>query len=452
MVLYPWQKGALAKWKQRGCRGIVEAVTGTGKTRVGLAAIEDLARADGYRYFHPLVVVPTDVLMNQWHEQFLRILPGVKVGRISKDHKDTFACKDVCIGIINSVVKTLDPLLEHARMNPGRFKTMLIADECHHYITAPVFSNLLRYPFDYTLGLSATVESPIDWRVQGLGEIVYEYGFTRAWEEGLIPSFDLVNCTSCFTTEEKADYLKLTKEIKEQFATVMELYGDQIWRLEDEHLFRKLKQLMRIDEDTDDPNIRRLFIMLFKRAAICHRAKNKIHTALMLILLMLKYKKKVLVYFERIESLDQSRDLAREMICLLNRQLETFGAPWCKVYHSEMGVDERRSVLEEFRQPGAKALLSCRALDEGLDIPEVDCAIIAASTQSRRQRIQRIGRVLRKTNGPKRSTIITLYVEGAGDEGVCEGDEEIFRGPATLHRTRAETCAKYIESLWASRE
>ena len=62
--LYDWQREALQAWHRSGDRGVVEAVTGTGKTRLGLAAIAD-ARVAGHR---AVVLVPTLVLQAQWVE------------------------------------------------------------------------------------------------------------------------------------------------------------------------------------------------------------------------------------------------------------------------------------------------------------------------------------------------------------------------------------------------
>lgn len=447
MNLYRWQSDALASWTNAGRRGIVEAVTGTGKTIVGMAAIAEAAKSDGYGFLHPLVVVPSTVLMNQWYDRAHTFLPGAKIGRISNDYEDDFSRKDICIGIINSIVSRLPDLFAHTARNPARYRTLLIADECHHYIDAPVFSRLLRYPFHFTLGLSATVRPAIPYEVKGLGRIIYEYTFDQAGEDGLVPPFDLVNCATHFTPNEERQYLDLTDKISDQFEKVFDLFRDDLRNIPDEYLFRKLRQLMMIDAETEDPNIKRLFILLFKRAALCYQATNKLALALGLILLMLKQRKKVLVYFERIDSTEEVADIALQTSCRLKNQVLATGDAWCKVYHSQLSDADRIQVLEDFRQPGPKALLSCRTLDEGLDIPEVDCAILAASTQSRRQRIQRIGRVLRKGDGNKRSTVVTLFVKGSGDENVCADDHEVFGGPVSLHNTHDRECLKFVDDL-----
>ena len=55
------------------------------------------------------------------------------------------------------------------------------------------------------------------------------------------------------------------------------------------------------------------------------------------------------------------------------------------------------------------ALVTCKALDEGFDYPEIDAALILSSSSSRRQRIQRMGRVLRITANKQNALIVTVY-------------------------------------------
>jgi superfamily II DNA or RNA helicase len=74
-----------------------------------------------------------------------------------------------------------------------------------------------------------------------------------------------------------------------------------------------------------------------------------------------------------------------------------------------MSPDLRRSNLHLFRRGLFDILVCIRALDEGIDIPEAEIAVIAAATNSHRQRVQRIGRVVRKHSGKELATIYTLY-------------------------------------------
>jgi superfamily II DNA or RNA helicase len=77
------------------------------------------------------------------------------------------------------------------------------------------------------------------------------------------------------------------------------------------------------------------------------------------------------------------------------------------LYHSRLSPNWRRDNLRLFRQGVFDVLVSCRALDEGMNVPETAVAVIASSTASHRQRIQRLGRVLRPSRGKDKAVIYT---------------------------------------------
>lgn len=72
-------------------------------------------------------------------------------------------------------------------------------------------------------------------------------------------------------------------------------------------------------------------------------------------------------------------------------------------------------IIEKFRQNEIKILVTCKALDEGFDLPRIDTGVIVSATASIRQRIQRIGRILRRAPGKYNSKIYTIYVKGIED-------------------------------------
>ena len=71
---------------------------------------------------------------------------------------------------------------------------------------------------------------------------------------------------------------------------------------------------------------------------------------------------------------------------------------------------ERERMLARFRAGDAPVLVSSQVLDEGLDVPEADVAIIVGGSGSERRHVQRVGRVLRPRPG-KRAAIYELAVE-----------------------------------------
>jgi len=95
-----------------------------------------------------------------------------------------------------------------------------------------------------------------------------------------------------------------------------------------------------------------------------------------------------------------------------------------RVYHSKMSEKEKNESLNHYRNSKSTVLLACKALDEGLDVPDTHIAILAASTKGTRQRIQRVGRVLRKSSGKDLAMIFTLYADETTEEGRYNRYEE----------------------------
>src|SRR5207245_56486 len=78
-------------------------------------------------------------------------------------------------------------------------------------------------------------------------------------------------------------------------------------------------------------------------------------------------------------------------------------------YHSGLGAPTRYENLRLYTTRQVDVLVTCRALDEGLDVPATEFGLLAASTSSNRQRIQRLGRVLRPSPEKDRAVVLTLY-------------------------------------------
>jgi superfamily II DNA or RNA helicase len=61
----------------------------------------------------------------------------------------------------------------------------------------------------------------------------------------------------------------------------------------------------------------------------------------------------------------------------------------------DIGRQERSVALAQFQEGALRALVSARVLNEGIDVPEADVAIVVGGTQGEREHVQRVGRLLR---------------------------------------------------------
>jgi len=60
---------------------------------------------------------------------------------------------------------------------------------------------------------------------------------------------------------------------------------------------------------------------------------------------------------------------------------------------------ERREILENFRNGSYRVIVTSQVLDEGVDVPEASVGFIVSGTGSTREYVQRLGRLLRKVEG-----------------------------------------------------
>src|SRR6187549_2467802 len=118
--LYRWQLDALVDWLRCGRRGVIEAVTGSGKTDVAIAAAADALRRGRF----VLVVVPTRVLMEQWHGRLTDALPHARIGRLGDSGNDEPASCDVLVATRHSAASR--------KPQPPRGQGgLIVVDECH---------------------------------------------------------------------------------------------------------------------------------------------------------------------------------------------------------------------------------------------------------------------------------------------------------------------------------
>jgi superfamily II DNA or RNA helicase len=132
-----------------------------------------------------------------------------------------------------------------------------------------------------------------------------------------------------------------------------------------------------------------------QRAAVSATALMRIPVAVRLI--EQHRGERAIIFHERTTAADKIFELLRER------------GHSASVYHAGIGEAIRRENLRLFRRGVHDVLVCCRALDEGMNVPETSVAVIASSTASNRQRIQRLGRILRPAKGKDFATVYTIY-------------------------------------------
>jgi superfamily II DNA or RNA helicase len=79
-------------------------------------------------------------------------------------------------------------------------------------------------------------------------------------------------------------------------------------------------------------------------------------------------------------------------------------------------LKERRALLEAFTDGSLPVLVTSRVLNEGVDLPSADVAVVLSGTGTVREHVQRLGRILRRQEG-KQATLYELVVAESSEVG-----------------------------------
>ena len=364
-----WQSSALVAWKGNRFQGIAKVVTGGGKTTFAGMCAEAILKIGSATSV--VIIVPTLALADQWfvamQQDFGIPLSDLTIwsGTVRKKISSRW------------VVATFPTAAKYADELSGDGKALLIVDECHH-AGAPTFLKLADQRWAATLGLSATPEREYDTTFEDiiepvLGKVIVEYSYEDALKDGVICPFTLLNIRVPLTESESVEYSRISKSI----AVAMS------------------------QKNRDENKIK---VLLRKRARVSALAEKRAPAALKVILD--RRGQRTMVFDESIDRIN-----------VLCKFLEKRGVP-AATYHSRMGRDIARDNYAAYRSGNIKVLLTCHALDEGANVPETELAVLIASTASSRQRIQRLGRVLRPARGKAFAEIVTLFATDSEEKAL----------------------------------
>ena len=92
-------------------------------------------------------------------------------------------------------------------------------------------------------------------------------------------------------------------------------------------------------------------------------------------------------------------------------------------------VKERHDILQRFRSGEYPVVVASRVLNEGVDVPEASIAIVLSGTGSRREYVQRLGRILRRREG-KLAVLYEVVAEATSEEQVSRRRRQGYRRQA----------------------
>lgn len=403
--LRKWQEEALNAWIDNNCRGMVEAVTGAGKTRFALAAVA--YHLNKFPKGKAVVIVPSIELQQQWNREIRRSFSGVRIGLMGGGHSETLRSCTFLIAVTNSAgVKELG-LSEN---EPG----LLIADECHTLATT-VFQRGLEDQFVARLGISATIE-----RSDGaeelilepyFGPVIYSLGYRQALDFGFIAHMRVATIGVELEPEIRSEYDGFTEAIGIAWSSLVNTHG--IPAEPYSNFMKAVSALSSGGTMSEGIAANNYLGAVRKRRKLVCEANGKLDV-LQLLADSIQNSNGTLVFSETIDGSN-----------LVVAKLRKLGVGVVQV-HSKMKLLERSAAFTSFERGEVKAISAVKVIDQGIDVPEADLAIILATSRTRRQMIQRMGRVLRLKDDGRLARFALIYVRDTGEDPNQGAHSEFF--------------------------
>lgn len=435
--LYDWQEECLERWFEHNGRGIVQAVTGSGKTLLALSAMDRLnQKLNGS--LRVKIVVPTGALMRQWNQALREYLaaapsndsaaangPGLNapysallpdsrsirsdIGLRGAGSKSTPDHKYMIYVINSARYELARQILTELRQGAD---ILLIADECHHYESAQnqLIFEFLPYISEYeshffSLGLSATLPSGASQRclTSVLGRKIYHYGMKEAAAGNTISPYDVYHISLSFRADERDEYEEFTDQMTLLYGKLLKAYP-ALHTLTQKERFEELQSIAGNKKNALSKTAATYMNLTFKRRRLVCLASARVSCVCDLVR-QLDIHEKILIFGERISQAEELYRLLQEVFPEKTGRL-----------HSKMGSQANKNVLERFRTGSIRILIACKAIDEGFDVPDSTVGIILSGTSTKRQRIQRLGRIIRRKETDAGAALYYLHITETVEE------------------------------------
>jgi len=412
--LREYQKEAIKSLENNNFKGIFEMATGTGKTYTALGASRRIYEKLGIKI--NLVVVPFLHLASQWSLEITKL--GYEIIECHSEKKGwqeslnaslfnismNINSKPIFIVVTNNTFKTIkfiDMIDEYLN------KIFLIVDEAHNFGSQQLLSTL-NEKINYRLALSATIERPDKEETDKIikyfngARFIFTLKDALEYDPPMLTSYYYYPVVTKLTSEELEEYYELSRKIN------------------------KLSFLKK-----EGKKNKTLELLLIKRARLIASSKGKLES---LLLNIEKYKNNnsILIYSgattvndpDYIDSITDITEL--KTVDYINEKLHQIGMTSAK-FVAEVKNDERKKIIDSFKNEDFQALVAIRCLDEGVDIPSIRTAFIIASSTNPKEFIQRRGRLLRLYKDKEYAEIFDFITLPRAMQDVRPFEEELLK-------------------------
>ena len=368
LSLRPYQKNAIENWIKAGKKGCIILPTGSGKTIIAIKLIEIINTST-------LIVVPTLDLMEQWTKFLSKYFQKMEIGNIGGG----------IFNITGITVSTYDSAYIRSSFIGNKF-AFVIFDELHH-LAAPGYRTIAeQFASPYRLGLTATYEREDNLHLDFprlIGGIVYQSFVNELARDKHLASF---------TIEKR--YVKLLPEEEIEYQKNYDQYLSYLHKLGLRYDQIALQKLIMISGKNQ--YARNALLARNKALDIALNSQSKIIE--LRKILSENPNRKTIIFTQH-----------NKLVYLISNN---FLIPFITHKSSKQ---EREDALNGFRDNRYRVLVTSKVLDEGVDVPDAELGIIVSGTGSKREFIQRLGRLLRTKPNFTNAKLIEIISSGTSE-------------------------------------
>jgi superfamily II DNA or RNA helicase len=390
LSLRDYQQKALDNWVNAAMRGSIVLPTGSGKTIVGIKAIE---RANT----STLVIVPTIDLMDQWTNNLESYFNIFKIGNLGGGSDD----------IQSITVSTYDSAYLRAPILGNKF-LLIIFDEVHHLAATGYRTIAEQMAAPFRLGLTATIEREDDLHMdlpRLVGEVIFQASPDLLAKKKHLASYEI-----------ERRKVNLLPEEFEKYQQNMHIYQEGMNKLAARIGYGNLSLEKLIMMSGRNPLARECLLARNSATNIALNSKAKMEEL-----------KEILA-----ENKDTKTIIFTQHNSLVYQISDKFLIPFITYKTSK---EERQDVLKGFKEGRYMAIVTSKVLDEGIDVPDAELGIIVSGTGSAREFIQRLGRLLR----PKLLSTSSVNVNLSSGSDLRISDKKARLIEIVSSETREET-------------
>jgi superfamily II DNA or RNA helicase len=388
---YGWQEKALRAWLKNDRRGVIEAATGSGKTRVGIRIASEFVHQGGC----VLIVTPTRDLVEQWITE----AEDTQI-KVWADSDAELLLQSGTPGIAVATYARAGTAKFLSAAKAGRRKPqLLVADEAHHLGSDVQGKHILSHTWHASLGLTATLErsdGAVEEINEKIGAVVYRYSVKQAVKDGVLAAFHYVTLGVELEDEIRAEYEEIDAKVRSWAGKLLGEVG----------VASIPKNFMKFAQEQKKLGV----FSASMYVSFWNKRRNLVAGSRAKLLALKKARLETTgVHLLSFAETEPAAQAAAEALTVEPHYIVEF-------ISGSLSKSRRRQLRDAFSDETLSGLVGPKLLDEGINLPEADLGIVLAKSSSNVQLIQRLGRVLRRKKSRRDAVFLTLFARGTYED------------------------------------